>query len=219
MRGRYARRSCAWKGKSSLGTRQSAVTVSMREATLAAHAIAAEGAEGPSYHVFADPDECRRALAGCGFDTGSLPRRSPHRSSPAGAAARPARGHPYHDGRCCSRLRARRRVRAADRRTSHLSPGVRTGEVDRECQWLGELPLPDNSSLQVSRSSSITGALRVSGSAQMDRGRISSLSARPRTVSARGAGRSAGSRTSLLDELLSDPAWALSVVRRGAVDL
>lgn len=42
------------------------------EAALAAHAIAVEGPEGPSYHVFADRDECRRALAGCGFDTGSL---------------------------------------------------------------------------------------------------------------------------------------------------
>jgi SAM-dependent methyltransferase len=42
------------------------------EAALAAHAIAAEGPEGPSYHVFADRDECRRALAGCGFDTGSV---------------------------------------------------------------------------------------------------------------------------------------------------
>jgi hypothetical protein len=28
--------------------------------------------EGPSYHVLADPDECRHALAGSGFDTGSL---------------------------------------------------------------------------------------------------------------------------------------------------
>jgi SAM-dependent methyltransferase len=42
------------------------------EAALAAHAIAVEEPEGPSYHVFADRDECRRALADCGFDTGSL---------------------------------------------------------------------------------------------------------------------------------------------------
>jgi SAM-dependent methyltransferase len=42
------------------------------EAALAAHAIAVEGPEGPSYHVFADRDECRAALARCGFDTGSL---------------------------------------------------------------------------------------------------------------------------------------------------
>src|SRR6266540_690337 len=42
------------------------------EAALAAHAVAVEGPEGPSYHVFADRDECRRALAGCGFDTASL---------------------------------------------------------------------------------------------------------------------------------------------------
>jgi SAM-dependent methyltransferase len=42
------------------------------EAALAANAIAVKGPEGPSYHVFADPDECRRALAGCGFDTSSL---------------------------------------------------------------------------------------------------------------------------------------------------
>jgi hypothetical protein len=28
--------------------------------------------EGPSYHVFADPDECRQALEGSGFDTDSL---------------------------------------------------------------------------------------------------------------------------------------------------
>src|SRR5215217_5585212 len=46
--------------------------VSQPEAALAAHAIAFEGPEGPSYHVFADPDDCRRALAGCGFDTDSL---------------------------------------------------------------------------------------------------------------------------------------------------
>jgi SAM-dependent methyltransferase len=42
------------------------------EAALAAHAIAVEGPEGPSYHVFTDRDECRRARTGCGFDTGSL---------------------------------------------------------------------------------------------------------------------------------------------------
>jgi hypothetical protein len=42
------------------------------EAALAAHAIAVEGPAGPSYHVFADRDECRLALARCGFDTGSL---------------------------------------------------------------------------------------------------------------------------------------------------
>jgi SAM-dependent methyltransferase len=42
------------------------------EAALAAHAIAVDGPEGPSYHVFADPDECRQALAHCGFETGSL---------------------------------------------------------------------------------------------------------------------------------------------------
>jgi SAM-dependent methyltransferase len=42
------------------------------EAALAAHAITVEGPEGPSYHVFADPDECRSALASCGFDTDSL---------------------------------------------------------------------------------------------------------------------------------------------------
>jgi SAM-dependent methyltransferase len=46
------------------------------EAALAAHAIASEGPEGPSYYVFADRDECLRA----------------HRRSPAGAVARPARG-------------------------------------------------------------------------------------------------------------------------------
>jgi len=42
------------------------------EAALADHAIAVEGPEGPSYHVFADREECRRALAACGFDTDSL---------------------------------------------------------------------------------------------------------------------------------------------------
>jgi SAM-dependent methyltransferase len=42
------------------------------DAALADHAIAVEGPEGPSYHVFADPDECRRAVAACGFDTDSL---------------------------------------------------------------------------------------------------------------------------------------------------
>jgi hypothetical protein len=42
------------------------------EAALAAHAIGADGPEGPSYHVFADPDECRQALAQYGFETGSL---------------------------------------------------------------------------------------------------------------------------------------------------
>jgi SAM-dependent methyltransferase len=42
------------------------------EAALAAHAIAADGPEGPSYHVFADPDECRQALAQHGFGTGLL---------------------------------------------------------------------------------------------------------------------------------------------------
>ena len=42
------------------------------EAALTAHAIAVEEPEGPSYHVFADPDESRRALAACGFDTDSL---------------------------------------------------------------------------------------------------------------------------------------------------
>jgi SAM-dependent methyltransferase len=42
------------------------------EAALAAHAIPVEVPEGPSYHVFADRDECRRALAGCGFDMDSL---------------------------------------------------------------------------------------------------------------------------------------------------
>ena len=42
------------------------------EAALAAHAIAAEEPAGPSYHVFADRDECRLALERCGFDTESL---------------------------------------------------------------------------------------------------------------------------------------------------
>jgi SAM-dependent methyltransferase len=42
------------------------------EAALAAHAIAVEEPEGPSYHVFADPDESRWALVACGFDTDSL---------------------------------------------------------------------------------------------------------------------------------------------------
>jgi SAM-dependent methyltransferase len=42
------------------------------DAALADHAIAVEGPGGPSYHVFADPDECRRAVAACGFDTDSL---------------------------------------------------------------------------------------------------------------------------------------------------
>jgi SAM-dependent methyltransferase len=42
------------------------------EAALAAHAIVVEEPEGPSYHVFADPDESREALAACGFDTDSL---------------------------------------------------------------------------------------------------------------------------------------------------
>jgi SAM-dependent methyltransferase len=42
------------------------------EAALADHALAIGGPEGPSYHVFADPEECRRALAGCGFETHSL---------------------------------------------------------------------------------------------------------------------------------------------------
>jgi SAM-dependent methyltransferase len=39
------------------------------DAALADHAIAVEVPEGPSYHVFADPDECRQALAGRGFDS------------------------------------------------------------------------------------------------------------------------------------------------------
>jgi SAM-dependent methyltransferase len=39
------------------------------DAALADHAIAVEVPEGPSYRVFADPDECRQALAGRGFDT------------------------------------------------------------------------------------------------------------------------------------------------------
>ena len=42
------------------------------EAALAAHAIAVDGPDGPSYHVFADPEECRQALAHCGFENGSL---------------------------------------------------------------------------------------------------------------------------------------------------
>ena len=42
------------------------------EAALAAHAIAVEEPEGPSYHVFADPDESRRALGACGFDSDSV---------------------------------------------------------------------------------------------------------------------------------------------------
>jgi len=42
------------------------------EAALADHALAVEGPEGPSYHVFSDSDECRRALSGAGFDTDSL---------------------------------------------------------------------------------------------------------------------------------------------------
>ena len=42
------------------------------DAALAEHAIAVEGPEGPSYYVFAEPDECRRALASCGFDLDSL---------------------------------------------------------------------------------------------------------------------------------------------------
>jgi SAM-dependent methyltransferase len=42
------------------------------EAAVAAHAIAVDEPEGPSYHVFADPAEGRRALEACGFDTDSL---------------------------------------------------------------------------------------------------------------------------------------------------
>jgi SAM-dependent methyltransferase len=42
------------------------------ETALADHALAVEVPEGPSYDVLADPDECRHALVGCGFDTGSL---------------------------------------------------------------------------------------------------------------------------------------------------
>lgn len=42
------------------------------EAALAEHAVAVEVPEGPSYHVFADPDEARQALADCGFDTDSV---------------------------------------------------------------------------------------------------------------------------------------------------
>jgi SAM-dependent methyltransferase len=42
------------------------------EAALAAHAVATDVPKGPSYHVFTDRGECRRALAGCGFDTGSI---------------------------------------------------------------------------------------------------------------------------------------------------
>jgi hypothetical protein len=42
------------------------------DAALADHAIAVEVPKGPSYRVFADPDECRQALAGRGFDTDSL---------------------------------------------------------------------------------------------------------------------------------------------------
>jgi hypothetical protein len=116
------------------------------EAALAAHAIAVEGPAGPSYHVFADRDECRLALARCGFDTGSLRMDtvsalwrvpsadflSKHSSTPesapphpACAAARPARGHPRGDGRRCSPLRGRRGVRATDRRTPRLSSSVR----------------------------------------------------------------------------------------------
>jgi SAM-dependent methyltransferase len=42
------------------------------EAALSAHAIPVAEPDGPSYHVFADPDESRRALAACGFAGDSL---------------------------------------------------------------------------------------------------------------------------------------------------
>jgi SAM-dependent methyltransferase len=42
------------------------------DAALADHAIPVEGPEGPSYHVFADADECHQALEACGFDPDSL---------------------------------------------------------------------------------------------------------------------------------------------------
>jgi SAM-dependent methyltransferase len=42
------------------------------DTALSDHAIAVEGPAGPSYHVFAEPDECRQALAACGFDPDSL---------------------------------------------------------------------------------------------------------------------------------------------------
>ena len=51
---------------------QGNATDEISDAALAEHAIAVEGPEGPSYYVFAEPDECRHALAGCGFDLGSL---------------------------------------------------------------------------------------------------------------------------------------------------
>jgi SAM-dependent methyltransferase len=41
------------------------------EDAIAEHGIAVEVPEGPSYHVFADPDECRGALAAGEFDTDS----------------------------------------------------------------------------------------------------------------------------------------------------
>jgi SAM-dependent methyltransferase len=55
------------------------------EAALADHAIAVQGPQGPSYHVFADPDECRWALATCGFDTDSLRMDTAPRSGACGA--------------------------------------------------------------------------------------------------------------------------------------
>jgi SAM-dependent methyltransferase len=42
------------------------------QAAVREHAIPVDEPEGPSYHVFADPDESRRALEACGFDRDSL---------------------------------------------------------------------------------------------------------------------------------------------------
>jgi hypothetical protein len=39
---------------------------------VAEHGIPVDVPEGPSYHVFADPDECRHALAAASFDAGSV---------------------------------------------------------------------------------------------------------------------------------------------------
>jgi SAM-dependent methyltransferase len=42
------------------------------DAAVAAHAVPVEVPDGPPFYRFGDPDECRRALAGAGFDPDSV---------------------------------------------------------------------------------------------------------------------------------------------------
>lgn len=42
------------------------------DASVAAHAVSVQLPDGPAFYRFADPDECRRALAEAGFDVDSL---------------------------------------------------------------------------------------------------------------------------------------------------